>query len=670
MVEAALRGSWAASDTTMPTEELEGTDDPALRVRAELIRELLMGLRGELDPRGLRIQAVRVIGELDLDHITAITGLTLAGCALPDGITCTQARLREVNLNGCRISGLRADALRTDGSMFLRHTTVIGTDDRGAVWMPGAHIGGQLNLHHAQIINDTAPALGAAGLRTDNDMVLADVTVTGAGDRGAVWMPGAHIGGNFHLDHAHITNHTGPALYADHLHTDTSMSLLEATIRGIGESAAVRLLGARIGGDLNLDHAEITNDTGPALGADDLRTDRNMVMADVAVIGTGELGAVRLLGAHIGGQLNIRHAEITNHSGSALHAEGLHTENSASLFNATMIGTAGQGAVRLSGAHIGRYLDLDHAEITNDTGPALKADDLRTDIDMFMRAATMIGTGELGAVRLSGAHIGGQLRLDGIRVDNESGPLIELSETQVMGSLSLPASVACPHSRAEISRKRCPDGERQIAVRGLVFPILAEASWQQWLHLLMHHTPSYTPQPYQQLATVESGAGHDNNARHVLIAQQEDLRRRNPEAVGGRLAQTRHWLWGWLGRYGYRAHRLVIALTLVLGLAAGLGVIAGQVTTRPSHHAAERVLPLTAPADAPGTRCSIVELIGLGIDRGLPLGATGLRARCDLDTGTRWGQAITVAIWALQALVWALATLAIAAYTGLVRKPT
>jgi hypothetical protein len=49
---------------------------------------------------------------------------------------------------------------------------------------------------------------------------------------------------------------------------------------------------------------------------------------------------------------------------------------------------------------------------------------------------------------------------------------------------------------------------------------------------------------------------------------------------------------------------------------------------------------------------------------------TGVRARCDLDTATQWGQAFTYTIWALQALIWALAALAIAAYTGLIRKPT
>ncbi|WP_233223701.1 hypothetical protein [Amycolatopsis sp. CA-128772] len=83
----------------------------------------------------------------------------------------------------------------------------------------------------------------------------------------------------------------------------------------------------------------------------------------------------------------------------------------------------------------------------------------------------------------------------------------------------------------------------------------------------------------------------------------------------------------------------------------------GHVTTHAGHHAAERVPPATAN---PSTPCSPVELI----DRGLPLGTTGIRARGDLN-----GRTFTVMLWALQALLWGLATLAIAAYTGLVRKP-
>lgn len=60
--------------------------------------------------------------------------------------------------------------------------------------------------------------------------------------------------------------------------------------------------------------------------------------------------------------------------------------------------------------------------------------------------------------------------------------------------------------------------------------------------------------------------------------------------------------------------------------------------------------------------------IGVGIDRGLPLGTTGIRNRCDFDTTSSRGQAITWVTWGPQFLVWALATLVVAGYVGLIRK--
>jgi hypothetical protein len=508
VVEAARRGVWAEPDVVVGVEELVVTEDPGLRVRSVVIRELLMDRRGELDPRGLRVRGVRVVGQLDLDHVSAVTGLSLVDCALPDGVICSFARLREMKLSGSVVSRLAAEGLRTDGHLSLENVTMRGTDENGTVQLLGAHIGGQLNLNGSEITNDTGPALHADGLHADGDLFL-----------------------------------------------------------------------------------------------------RNAIMR-----GASEYGTVRLLGAHIGGQLS-----------------------------------------------------LNGSEFTNDTGPVLAADGLRTDDALFLRNAIMRGTGDYGTVRLPSVHIGGPADLTGTQLSNVSGPLLWLTEAQVGSALFLPASVVCPTASSETTQRDCADRERQITVRGLVFASLGEMTWRQWLHLLVHHTPDYSPQPYQQLAAVERAAGHDNNARHILITQQEDLRRRTPEALGSRIGRWRHRLWGWLGRYGYRAHRLVIALAVVLAFAAGLGYTAGQVSTRPGHHAAERVPSLTV---IPGTPCSTAELIGLGIDRGLPLGTTGLRARCDLDTGTRWGQAFTYAIWALQALVWALATLTIAAYTGLVRKPT
>ncbi|WP_328447462.1 hypothetical protein [Amycolatopsis sp. NBC_00438] len=617
VIDAARHGKVAIpATTTMTVEELAITDDSDVRVRADLLRELLRGLHGDLDPRGIRIVGVRVVGKLDLDHVTAVTGLKLRQCALAEGIFCRAAHLRYLYLNSSLLTYLHADGLSTDGSLGMRDATITGSRELGAIRLLGAHIGGTLELERATVTNTTGSALNANRLRTDGSLFMRDATITSNGELGAIRLLGAHIGGTLELDRANITSTASAALHANRLRTDGSVFMGDATITSNGELGAIRLVGAHIGGTLELDRATVTNTTGSALNADSLRTDGSLFMRDATITSNGELGAIRLLGAHIGGTLELDRAEVTSAASAALHADRLRTGNS-----------------------------------------------------LFMRDATITGTGKLGAIRLLGAHIGGQADLTVSGLDNSSGPLLVLHEAQTTGAL-FPPTLLCPAGREGMSRRGCTDSDRTLTAQGLTYPVLREISWRQWLHLLVHHTDTYWPQPFQQLAATERAAGHDNNAREVLITQQHDLRRRAPQALGSRLARARHALWGWLGRYGYRAHRLVTALTVVLTLAAALSLLAGHVTTHPGHHAAERVPPAAAKLTDPGIPCSPVELIGLGIDRGLPLGTTGVRAHCDLDTTTGAGQTFTAILWALQALLWGLATLAIAAYTGLVRKPT
>ncbi|MEV7045545.1 hypothetical protein [Amycolatopsis sp. NPDC051061] len=186
---------------------------------------------------------------------------------------------------------------------------------------------------------------------------------------------------------------------------------------------------------------------------------------------------------------------------------------------------------------------------------------------------------------------------------------------------------------------------------------------------MIYHTPPdcrCSTSPYQQLAAVERTAGHDGNARRILIAQQRDLYDRAPNAIGGWGARRFHWLWGKLAGYGYRARRMAVALLLTVAACGGLGFWAGQITDR-DHHTAERVTTFSEPA---GKSCTTVELIGVGLDRGLPFSPTGVRARCDLNPDTVWGGVFTIAIWVAQAAVWGLATLALAGYTALIRKTT
>ena len=85
----------------------------------------------------------------------------------------------------------------------------------------------------------------------------------------------------------------------------------------------------------------------------------------------------------------------------------------------TATGAGEYGAVRLVGAHIGGQLDCTGASLRNDSGPALNASSLQVDQDMFLRGGfTATGGGDGVAVDLTGARVGGTLVFDPARLEH------------------------------------------------------------------------------------------------------------------------------------------------------------------------------------------------------------------------------------------------------------
>jgi hypothetical protein len=85
LVDAARRGTvLVCSDH--PVDALAVSEDPGLRIRAALLRELLVGRRDDLDPRGVRLHGARIVGALELDHVTAAAGLDLVGCVMDERV--------------------------------------------------------------------------------------------------------------------------------------------------------------------------------------------------------------------------------------------------------------------------------------------------------------------------------------------------------------------------------------------------------------------------------------------------------------------------------------------------------------------------------------------------------------------------------------------------------
>jgi hypothetical protein len=296
-----------------------------------------------------------------------------------------------------------------------------------------------------------------------------------------VRLPGAHIGGQLSFAGAILTNPNGPALFADGMIVDSDANLNNGfTATGHGKSGAVRLPGAHIGGQLSFAGAILTNPDGPALVADGIIVDRGAnPNGGFTATGDGELGAVRLPGAHIGGQLSFAGAILGNPDGPALFADRIIVGSDTYLNDGfTATGDGKSGTVRLPGAHIGGGLDFAGAILTNPDGPALFADGITVDSGANLNGGfSATSHGELGAVRLLGAHIGG-----GLYVSDEVAARAVLSQGKwVVDGLTYPGY---------------PTGDH-LSV---------------WLKLLIGGTVSYAAQPFQQLAA---------NARANGICQAE-----------------------------------------------------------------------------------------------------------------------------------------------------
>ncbi len=565
--------------------------------------------------------------------------------------------------------------------MFCRN----GFTAQGEVRLPGARIGGRLYFDGAKLSNPGGRALVAARLTVGQDMFCRN---RGGPEHeqpcvaeGEVILAGARIGGHLAWDGAQLRNDFGPALYADRLQVDQDMLMRSGfTAAGGGEDGAVRLSGARIGGSLDCDGAQLRNDSGPALYADRLQVDQSMLLRDgFTAVGAGGDGAIWLARAHIGGHLDCTGAALRNDSGPALDAYSLQVGQGMHLFGGfTATGSSSFCAVNLTGAHIGARLLCDGASLRNDSGPALVAyGGLQVGQGVFLRRGfTATGGGERAAIALTGARIGGNLDCSGAALRNDSGPVLSAVGLQAGQDMDLSGGFTATGGGADVTidltgaqvggtlafdparLEYAADPHRRIAVDGLTYTgVPQQISARDWLDLLRHGTPGYAAQPYQQLAAGYRALGDERQARKTLMTQRDDeLTRagtRWPERLWGKITKYT------LG-YGYQPWRALLFLAAVVVVSCVLAVVLG----------AHGALAQTDKTATPGQSCTVVQQLSVGLDLNLPVGTSLARAGCDLTTDPASTTAawLAAAGWVLQLLAWVFAALFIAGFTSAVRK--
>ena len=821
--EAAMR-SWGDSQTC----------------RAAVIRDILRGrLVADPDPHGLRLRGARIAGRLDLQDLATNVHLELQDCLLEEGVCARRARLAGLVLTGCHIEHPAEpplDGVRLTCSVLgLDRIRVIGHAGLGAVRLSGAQIGGRLDCAGAELSNDSGPALLADGLQVSRGMFLRDgFTATGSGPDCTVRLPGARIGGRFDCTGAKLHNDSGPALHADNLQVDRGVFLRRGfTATGSGDLSAVRLIGARIGANLECDGAKLHNDSGPALNADSLHVGQGIWLRDgFTATGSGEAGAVRLAGAHVGRQLDCTGADLRNDSGPTLIADGLEVGQDMQCDRLTADGgvvlgghigrllsfegaalnnrggialssdglrvdgtmfcrngftaqgeirlpgaqiggrlyldgarlsnpggralvasrlTVGQdmfcrkqkvpeheqpfvveGTIDLRGAHIGGHFECDGAQLRSESGPALNADSLHVDQDMYMRGRfTATGAGKAGAVRLSGARIGGSLECDEAQLRNDSGPALYADRLQVdqsmflrdgftaignggNGTLYLVGAQISGHldcTKAELRNDSGPalyayslqvgqgmylgggftatgGGEEGAAVN--LTDARVGGKFVFALECLEHRADSHRRLAVSGLTYADvPDTGSDGDWRDLLrqgtpgyAAQpyqqlaagyraRGDDRQARQTLMAQRDDQLARTHASWRERWWGRITKVTLGYGYqpwrALWFLAAVVAVSCVLAVVLGAHGA---LAQTSTTATPGRTCTVVQRVSVGLDLNLPMGTSVARVDCDLakDSASATAAWLSAVGWVLRLLAWVFAALFIAGFTSAVRK--
>lgn len=283
----------------------------------------------------------------------------------------------------------------------------------------------------------------------------------------------------------------------------------------------------------------------PGFSADGLTTAGGVFLRN----GFEAQSAVRLVGARIGGDLDCTRGRFLGRdaSGNALHADRVTTRGNVFLSH----GFEARGAVRLLGAKIGGDLACTGGKFLgiDENGDALLAHGLTTAGNVFLRQ----GFEAQGAVRLLGAKIGGNFECTGGRFWGK--PLaLNLQKCFVTGVFFWkPAQGHRPRGHVDLRSaevgdlsddieswpkgKLILDGFRCARISDAATSYAAREDWLE-RQRPVDLTHEFKPQPFEQLAKVLREMGHTEDAKRVAMLKQAKQRDANLAQMQRAIADT------------------------------------------------------------------------------------------------------------------------------------
>jgi hypothetical protein len=426
--------------------ECGGGDSTRRPVEAALLRRCCLRLKDRIDPRGIRLQDAAIIGSLDLAGLDVPFPLRFDGCEFSSPLVVEGAQLYELVLTGCvRLPGLLANGVRVRRDLDLSRTHVTGalrtsasTSKQSAIWLCESEIGGRLLCVDTVIDGGGERSIQADRLHvTGNVRLLHQFTA-----RGEVRLIGARIGGSLDLTGASIESaKTGLAL-------DLGEAAIEASVFMIddpsGRRPAIRgridMGQARIGGQLLIRNATLEAQQAMPVGSAYSRSPVGGTALSAPRLTVG--AEVTLDGAcQVTGGIDLSMSELSSLSigpGCSLHAP---ERTALDLTNAELLATLTvgdkvpvAGTVRLGGARIHGNLCLRGAILSAPAGRSLiAAQGVTVDGEAELQGLAATG-GDLG---FRAATIGSFVDATGAQLRNPDGYTLNLVQANVKGSVRL-----------------------------------------------------------------------------------------------------------------------------------------------------------------------------------------------------------------------------------------
>ncbi|MFB6679677.1 oxidoreductase [Streptomyces sp. NPDC056390] len=426
-----------------------------------------------------------------------------------------------------------------EGRRVDLRTGVPEDDDvaEGGQWVPGRTVRAAVIV--ALLLGaNTAQSGAVACLRLAGARISGPLHLAGAQITHALWLEECWFEESVDLLGAStqtlvITGSQVPGIEADSARIEGNLDLRRSVVESLASSpfnhvsTALSLSDARVTGGVLLNGAEVSAPGGWAVAAGGLIMEGGMFCKG----GFVARGEVRLLGAQLPGGLFMQGAHLLSPGPRGV---ALALDNAVASTLDFSDGFIANGTVRLRGTQISDNLTFEGAVLNGPSdgrSPSLVALLMQTvDFD-FTLARPPSGT-----VDLRGAHV------SYLHDSAHSWPEVVELDGFVYGSIKMDDA-----------------GERREAV-GRRSSVAHRVAW-------IRRSPGYTPQPYEQLASWYRKAGHDDDARRVLLAKQRHRRQTLPPAARG---------WGHLldvtVGYGYRpwlAGVWLLALTLLGTLSFG-----------------------------------------------------------------------------------------------------